>query len=64
MCVCVCVPITILAFGIGRYKFKGMLAPSQHLMMVIDACKGIQHLHAHKIIHRDIAARNMLLQVI
>merc|ERR1739848_8650 len=26
-----------------------------------DAAKGIKHLHAHKIIHRDIAARNMLL---
>jgi len=26
-----------------------------------DAAKGIQHLHAFKIIHRDIAARNMLL---
>ena len=27
----------------------------------IDACNGLLHLHAHRVVHRDVAARNLLL---
>lgn len=29
--------------------------------MALDAARGLQHLHKHGIVHRDFAARNLLM---
>ena len=33
----------------------------QLLVMALDAARGLQHLHKHGIVHRDFAARNLLM---
>jgi serine/threonine protein kinase len=40
---------------------RGKLSPTQRLTMCIDAANGVMHLHKHKLVHRDIAARNFLI---
>jgi hypothetical protein len=40
---------------------RGKLSPTQRLTMCIDAANGVLHLHKHKLVHRDIAARNFLI---
>jgi serine/threonine protein kinase len=37
------------------------LSPTELLQIAHDAACGVMHLHANKIVHRDIAARNVLL---
>ncbi len=40
---------------------RGKLKPAQRLTMCVDAVRGIMHLHKHHLVHRDIAARNFLI---
>ena len=37
------------------------LSPAARANMCLDAARGVLHLHRHRLVHRDIAARNFLL---
>jgi tRNA A-37 threonylcarbamoyl transferase component Bud32 len=42
-------------------KYGHLLSQSQRISMMVAACRGVMHLHAQSIIHRDLACRNFLL---
>ena len=41
---------------------KGKLTPKRKLKIIDGIAKGVAHLHKQKVVHRDIAARNVLLR--
>jgi serine/threonine protein kinase len=40
---------------------KGILTARLKLRIMLHIARGLQHLHAFRIVHRDLAARNILL---
>ena len=48
-------------FGENQSKFKDILTIQMKLKMVGQAGEGINHLHKEAVIHRDISARNFLI---
>jgi tRNA A-37 threonylcarbamoyl transferase component Bud32 len=42
-------------------KYGHLLSQTQRISMMVAACRGVMHLHAQSIIHRDLACRNFLL---
>ena len=48
-------------FGSNREKFKNILSIQMKLKMVGQAGEGVNHLHKEAVIHRDISARNFLI---
>jgi hypothetical protein len=49
------------SLDVALYQSDGAIELSQKLYWLKSICKGISHLHSNNIVHRDIAARNILL---
>jgi hypothetical protein len=49
------------SLDIALYQPDGAIELSKKLYWLKSTCKGISHLHSNNIVHRDIAARNILL---
>jgi len=46
----------------GKREHRHELEPFTKWLLMIDIARGLEHLHKHKIIHRDIASRNVLIE--
>jgi serine/threonine protein kinase len=48
--------------SLDKWAFKGKLVDEEKISILSNVAKALAHIHKSRIVHRDIAARNVLLQ--